>query len=188
MKKFDAIALAALQSGAVKATVISQERIVLSREFYDICKSNACGNFGACWMCPPDIGPIDALMERVRSYPLALIYQTIGKLEDSFDIEGMTAAARNHARVSQKVQAAIAPLAGEDCFHLSCGGCNLCERCAKRDGEPCRMPGRALMPMEGAGVDVYNTVKDTPLKYINGQNTVTYFGMVLFGGEEGCIS
>ena len=34
--------------------------------------------------------------------------------------------------------------------------------------------------MEGAGIDVYNTVKDTPLKYINGANTVTYFGLVLF--------
>ena len=40
------------------------------------------------------------------------------------------------------------------------------------------------MPMEGAGVDVYNTVKDTPLRYINGQNTVTYFGMVLFGEKK----
>ena len=34
--------------------------------------------------------------------------------------------------------------------------------------------------LEGYGVDVYNTTKDTPLKYINGQNTVTYFGMILF--------
>lgn len=34
--------------------------------------------------------------------------------------------------------------------------------------------------MEGAGIDVYNTTKDTPLKYINGADTVTYFGIVLF--------
>ena len=34
--------------------------------------------------------------------------------------------------------------------------------------------------MEACGVDVYNTTRETPLKYINGQNTVTYFGMVLF--------
>ena len=34
--------------------------------------------------------------------------------------------------------------------------------------------------MEGYGIDVYNTCKPTALKYINGQNTVTYFGIVLF--------
>ena len=33
--------------------------------------------------------------------------------------------------------------------------------------------------LEGYGIDVFNTTKDTPLKYINGENTVTYFGIVL---------
>lgn len=175
---------AALKSGAAKAFIIPQDSIVLSREFADICRSNSCGNYGKCWMCPPDVGPVDALMARVRSYRRGLLYQTISPLEDSFDIEGMTAAARRHARVSQRIQAAVEPLLDGGSYHLSCGGCNLCERCARRDDLPCRFPGRALPPMEGAGIDVYNTVKDTPLKYINGQDTVTYFGLVLFDEEK----
>lgn len=183
MKQYDNAVQAALGCGAAKAVVIPGESIVLSREFYEMCKSNSCGNFGRCWVCPPDIGPIEELMNRVRAYPRALLYQSIGMLEDSFDIEGMSAAAKRHAQLSQRIQDAVAPLLGE-CFHLSCGGCHLCERCAKRDDAPCRFPDRALVPMEGAGVDVYNTVKDTPLKYINGQNTVTYFGMVLFGEKQ----
>lgn len=174
------LVLAALKSGAAKAHIISGDSIVLSREFADICRSNSCGNYGRCWMCPPDIGPVEELMARVRGYRRGLLYQTISALEDSFDIEGMTAAARRHAQVSQRIRAAVAPLLNGSSFHLSCGGCNLCERCARRDDLPCRFPDRALPPMEGAGIDVYNTVKDTPLKYINGQNTVTYFGLVLF--------
>lgn len=188
MMNHENLVLAALNSGAAKAVVIPGERVVLNRDFYDICAGNSCGNFGACWMCPPDIGSIDALMERVRQYRQGLLYQTIGALEDSFDIEGMEAAARNHAQVSQRIQAAVAPLLKGSGFHLSCGGCNLCARCAKRDNQPCRFPGKALMPMEGAGIDVYNTVKDTPLKYINGANTVTYFGIVLFEEKGLCIS
>ena len=42
------------------------------------------------------------------------------------------------------------------------------------------MPEKAMSSLEGYCVDVYNTTKDTPLKYINGQNTVTYFGAILF--------
>ena len=48
------------------------------------------------------------------------------------------------------------------------------------DQQPCRHPDTALGAMEGYGMDVYQTVKNTELKYTNGQNTVTYFGIILF--------
>ena len=169
----------AIDAGAKKATVISANDVVLSAVFRDICKSNGCGMYNRCWMCPPDIGEIDHLMSEVRQYKQGLLYQTISDIEDSFDIEGMGEAAVSHARVSQAVNDAVKPLLPGN-LHLSCGGCNLCERCAKLDDQPCRMPDKALPPMEGYGIDVYQTCKDTHLKYINGQNTVTFFGIVLF--------
>ena len=118
-------------------------------------------------------------MAEVSRYSHCILYQTIAQIEHSFDIEGMSAAAKNHAQLSQRIRSAVEPMLG-NCFHLSCGGCNLCERCAKLDDQPCRLPDKALPPMEGYGIDVYNTTKPTDLKYINGQNTVTYFGIVLF--------
>ena len=169
----------ALDVGAQKAVVISGESIVLSALFRDICAANSCGMYGRCWMCPPDIGDIELLMDEVRSYAHGLLYQTIHEIEDSFDIEGMGVAAANHARVSQRVNDALRPLLGRH-RHLSCGGCRLCPRCAKMEGQPCRLPDKALPPMEGYGIDVYQTTRPTELKYINGQNTVTFFGIVLF--------
>ena len=171
---------AALSSGATKAAVIDGSKIVLSPEFRRICESNQCGGYGQCWMCPPEIGEIDLLMDQVRSYSKGLLYQTISPLEDSYDIEGMFAAGANHAKISQKIQTAAEPFLRVPFLHLSCGGCHLCERCAKRDNQPCRFPEKALSSMEGYGIDVYNTVKHTDLKYINGENTVTYFGLILF--------
>ena len=169
----------ALDAGAAKAAVISSDSIVLSPTFRDICKSNGCGMYGRCWMCPPDIGEIDTLMAEVRKYQHGLLYQTISDIEDSFDIEGMQEAGRNHAWLSQRIEAFMMPMLGKH-LHLSCGGCRLCKRCAKADGLPCRKPEQALASMEGYGIDVYNTCKPTELKYINGQNTVTFFGIVLF--------
>ena len=173
----------ALDNGAAKAAVIPQSAVVLSASFFDICKANQCGNFGKCWMCPPDVGPIEELMARVRAYPRGLLYQTIAPLEDSFDIEGMAAAGKAHAKVSQNIETAARAAGLADHFHLSAGGCRLCPRCAKVDDLPCRHPDRALPPMEGAGIDVYRTTKSTDLKYINGPNTVTYFGLLLLGAE-----
>lgn len=171
--------LIALDAGASKAAVISVDSIVLSATFRDICKSNSCGMYGRCWMCPPDVGDIETLMDKVRSYQHGLLYQTIADIEDSFDIEGMQDAARNHVLVSQRLEAFMMLQVGKH-LHLSCGGCKLCDRCAKADGLPCRFPEQALSSMEAYGIDVYNTCKPTELKYINGQNTVTYFGVVLF--------
>lgn len=170
---------AALHAGAVKAALIRTEDIVMDSSFRDICAGNSCGMYGRCWMCPPDIGEIEPLMAEVRTYEYGLLYQTIGKLEDSFDFEGMTEAGKRHVQVSQTLEQAVKPLLGRH-LHLSCGGCRLCDRCAKQDGLPCRFPDRAMPPMEGYGINVSATTKPTNLKYINGANTVTYFGIVLF--------
>lgn len=178
----------ALENGADKAQVIARQQIVMSSAFREICESNGCGNYGKCWMCPPDVGEIHALMEEVRRYPYGLLYQTISEIEDSFDIEGMTESGRVHAQVSQKIQKAVLPVLGGEILHLTCGGCRLCATCAKRDGQPCRHPADALPSLESYGIDVYHTAKDTALRYINGENTVTYFGMVLFGECAPCRS
>ena len=171
---------AALTAGAAKAALIGREQVVYSESFREICEGNQCGCYGKCWVCPPEIGEISDLIARAKVYPRGLLYQTIGTLEDSFDVEGMFAAGANHARVSRRLQDALPELLNQPFLHLGCGGCHLCDVCAKRTGEPCRHPEYALPAMEGYGIDVYNTTLATPLKYINGTNTVTYFGLVLF--------
>ena len=176
----------ALTAGATKAVVIDVDRIVLSASFLDACKSNSCGNYGKCWICPPDVGPIEEWMEKIRSFPRALFWQTIDDIEDSFDIEGMGEVSRHHIVTAQKLRRLLADTlpAGMRTLHFACGGCSLCERCAKRDNEPCRHPDLAMPSLEGSGVDVYKTTSGTGMKYVNGVNTVTYFGMALFDDTE----
>lgn len=169
----------ALENGAAKAEIISVDQIITSAEFREACRQNVCGLWGKCWMCPPDVGDIEPLMARLRTYRHCLWYQSIGELEDSFDFEGMTEIKKQHLSISQVIEEKIKPVLGRH-LHLSCGGCGLCERCTRQDGQPCRFPEKAMSSLEAYGIDVYQTTKATSLKYINGQNTVTYFGGVLF--------
>lgn len=165
--------------GFFNSAVLPISQVVLNRCFRDQCKSNACGNYGQCYMCPPDVGDIDQLMAQAQQYDSAVIYQTIFSIEDSFDIEGMLEAGRMHNQCSQRIQAFLAAQPPASFLHLSAGGCRYCERCAKRDGLPCRAPQHALPSLEAYGIDVYHTALNASLRYINGTNTVTYFGMVL---------
>jgi len=62
---------------------------------------------------------------------------------------------------------------------LTAGGCRLCRICGAVTGEPCRFPEKAHPSLEAYAINVSSVAAACGLKYINGQNTVTYFGMVL---------
>ncbi len=183
---FEKLVDIALSEGAKKAVVIPSSQIVTSNSFRKICADNACGNYGRCWMCPPDTGDIDELIDIVKGFPRGLLYQTIFDLEDSFDIEGMGESANHHAAVSRKIEKAAKPFLPKGYLHLINGGCHYCKTCAKVEDKPCVSPENALPSLESYGIDVYNTTKSTDLKYINGQNTVTFFSMILLP-EDGNV-
>ena len=178
-EKVNVLIQTAKEAGASGAVYLDAANVVLDPQFREICRSNSCGLYGKCYSCPPDLGDLEELMNRIRQYPHAMLYQTIAPLEDSFDFEGMMEAGAAHSRLSSRIHQQLKSILQQEYFHLSTG-CRLCETCAKEDGLPCRHPELVLGAMEGCGVDVYQTVKDTELKYINGVNTVTYFGLILF--------
>ena len=172
-----------LEQGASRANVVDASAVVLDASFRDLCAANACGKYGTCWMCPPDVGDIHRLMEQLRRYRYALVYQTVGRLEDSFDIEGMEAAARAHNRLTTALTQIYRrqPLAAQ--LHLGAGGCHVCPVCAKQEQKPCRCPDEAIPSLEAYGVQVSQLAELAGMPYINGKNTVTYFGALFFTTE-----
>ena len=174
----------ALECGADRAAVIPCSEIVTDATFRGMCASNACGMYGRCWTCPPHVGEIDALMASLSEYEFVLVYQRIGTLEDSYDFEGMQKAKRAHYGVSQKLRRAFAHFAHLRTLHLGAGGCGVCDVCAARTGEPCRFPTQAMASLEAYGVNVSKMAASAGMRYINGVNTVTYFGAVFFSLTE----
>ena len=170
--------------GAYKAEIIRTSDIVLDRAFRDMCASNACGMYGKCYMCPPDVGDIDQLIASVGEYDYALVYQTVSVLEDSYDYEGMVEARKRTADIAKALRKCFEEICAGRVLHLGAGGCGVCETCAKREGLPCRAPELAMPSLEAYGVNVSELAKASGMKYINGQDTVTYFGAVLFSVSE----
>ncbi len=179
-ERFDRMAEIALSLGAFRAAVIPVSDVETDASFRDMCAANVCGNYGRNWMCPPDAGDIPDLMAALKSYSYVLVYQTVTELEDSYDFEGMMDAGVAHNKLMialrDKLNAENLPRV----LHLGAGGCRMCEVCAKRTNEPCRHPDLAVASLETYGVNVSKLAPAAGMKYINGQDTVTYFGAVLF--------
>ncbi len=170
---------AALRAGADKAACLSLDEVVFNPAFRALCESNACGNYGRCHTCPPMVGEIEDLISDAKQYSAAVLYQTVAPIEDSFDIEGMLQAGRAHNACTVRLRDSLRQESG--LLHLSTGGCHVCERCSARDSLPCTKPEEAIVSLEAYGVDVYTTAQNAGLRYVHGPNTVTYFGMILYG-------
>ena len=177
---FGALEATALELGAYRAAVIDVASVETDAHFRTLCAANACGNYGRNWMCPPDAGDIEVLMAELRTYSHALVYQTVSALEDSYDFEGMMEAGENHNRLMCALRTALSQKPLSRVLHLGAGGCRMCEVCAKRTNEPCRHPDLAVASLETYGVNVSKLAAAAGMKYINGQDTVTYFGAIFF--------
>lgn len=170
-----------LDAGAFRAGVLDVDAIPFEPEFRKLCESNACGMYGRSWMCPPDIGPVEELIAQARQFRQALVFQTVNALEDSYDFEGMLAAGGEMNRLMASIRQKLAELDIRLYLLLGAGGCRVCPRCAKVSGQPCRHPEQALSSLEAYGVNVSALAPMAGMKYINGPDTVTFFGAVLLG-------
>lgn len=169
----------ATDAGAAGAGVVSVDQIVFRREFRAACAQNICGKYGACWMCPPDVGEIDDMIAQAKRYTYILVFQSIHPLEDSFDIEGMQEGAIKHNALIQTLAEQLEDIL-KNPLKLGAGACHVCPSCSKAEHVPCPYPKRATASLEAYGIHVGELAVLSGLSYINGLNTVTYFGGFLF--------
>ena len=157
---------------------IDPKEIPFSKEVRDMCAMNSCGRYNTNWQCPPGVGEMKELEKKAKSYDDALLFNCVYPLEDSYDFEGMMDAKDKFTALCLDMLAAVREYS-DDCYVMGAGGCNLCTTCSYGEG-PCRFPDKAIASMEACGIDVYTASGKFGFQYINGVNTVTYFGIVFF--------
>lgn len=164
----------ALEGRAFECAVIPTAGIIFSPELRKACEANVCGKFNKCWTCPPAVGPVEMLKEKILSFSHAFVFTTKADLEDSFDYEGMMRAKDLHNLATSKLHARF----GKTNPVFGAGGCAVCEACAYPAA--CRFPDKAIPSVEAAGINVTELSRAAGVHYNNGENTVTYFSMALF--------
>ncbi|MDD3244227.1 MAG: DUF2284 domain-containing protein [Eubacteriales bacterium] len=173
------IAEKAKELGFHQSAVVLTADIPFTQEVRKMCEMNSCGMYGTNWQCPPGVGDVEACEKRARSFPHGVVVNTVWTLEDSFDFEGMQRGGQGHKQLFDQLKAYAVSLAGrEHILPLGAGGCKLCEKCTYPDAS-CRHPDLVDASMEACGIQVMNLAGACGMNYINGKNTVTYFGVIL---------
>lgn len=137
-----------------------------------MCAADKCRNYNRSWSCPPAIPSLEALREQAARYQRGIIVQTVGQLEDSFDIEGITDTAQRHQENMNRMLSALRSLY-PGLYAMGAGGCRRCEKCTYPDA-PCRFPEDLTYSMEASGLVVSEVCTANGVRYNYGPNTIAY--------------
>ena len=150
-----------------------------------MCEDNVCGRYKKSWACPPAIGTLEECEARCLSYSHMLVFNQVFALDDSFDYPGMLNGMEQFGHICHNINT-LAKQYFTDYFLLGNEGCNTCGTCTYPDA-PCRFPDQLHPALEGMGLYVYKLAEQAGMNYINGKNTVTYFGGLLFHEEDTAV-
>ncbi len=167
------------ESGAFKSYIIDVDKIPFDKDLRKYCAMNYCGFYGKNYACPPEVGEPEDVIKEAKSYKRALIFQTVTSLEDSYDFEGMEEASKSHTKIANLLNKEFKKQIS-NYLQLTVGACTVCKDCTIKENLPCRFPDLAVSSLEAYCMNVSTLSGLCDMKYINGQNTVTYFGAFLF--------
>ena len=177
MISYDILARLAREAGFSAWSPLDPGTIACKPEVRAMCADNSCGQYEKRWSCPPGCGSLEECAERLRGCTRGILVQSVGELEDSFDVEAMMETEALHKERFQRMLAALRE-EGEPVLALSAGCCTRCKACTYPDA-PCRFPEEAVSSMEAYGMLVLQVCKDNGLDYYYGSDKIAYTGCFL---------
>lgn len=155
------------------------DKLIFSKGVRDLCEMNYCGHYGKTWACPPGVGALEECIDKIHKFEHVFVFTTKHNLEDSYDFEGMMNGKEQHDKICQEVTEYFKTLNFQNMLVLSGEGCSRCSKCTYPDA-PCRFPDKLAPSIESYGVEVNRLAEAVNVNYINGADTVTFFGCILF--------
>ncbi|MDR1409653.1 MAG: DUF2284 domain-containing protein [Oscillospiraceae bacterium] len=164
-------------AGVFASGLVDSKKVAYTQEVRKYCEDNVCREYGKTWACPPAIGTVDECAARAKSYEHMLVFTVKYDIADSLDMEGMLRGMRCFRSVANRVDDRLKDVL-TDYLLLGNEGCGICEDCAYPS--PCRFPDKVYGSIEGYGIFVNKLAEQAGVLYNNGENTITYFGAVLY--------
>lgn len=167
-----------IAAGVHEYGIIPISAVQFSDEVRHMCEQNLCGHYGKSWSCPPAVGPVADCRAACLRYEQVYVFSTLHQLEDSFDFEGIQRAQKLHGEIGNRIRQLFAAQF-DPILALASDGCTICAQCTYPDA-PCRFPDYMTPSVESYGIFVTQEAAAAGMHYMNGPNTVTFFGNIFF--------
>lgn len=151
------------------------ERYCEPEKFLPLCKE--CPEYGRNWSCPPNAPKVQELVQDYRFVQvigLKVIYEDWVRREAASSAQREEELRQKTYGIAKKqlLQALLAlETAIPESLTIMAGRCELCEHCARIDGQSCRHPKQLRYSYSGLGFDlgrVASEILEMPLLWQNG--------------------
>jgi len=159
---------------------IETSQIDFSEKVRTVCEMNDCGMYGKRWVCPPAIGTVADVIQKLKNYPKAFVFSTVAELSDAFYFDASLKSRKMHEDVTYQVKE-IFEKTYPDVFVLSTG-CLSCPSCTYPEA-PCRHPDRAFSTIESHGIHIMQLAKKLAMDFDFGPQAVVYFSIIFYSTE-----
>lgn len=156
---------------------LTPEEIPFSKRVRSICREE-CPRYGTSWSCPPGVGSVEECCDRCKAYDGVFVFTTIAEVTDAANMEETLATRGAHEETTRQIREIFCEHSF-DTIALSGESCAICKTCTYPDA-PCRHPEQMLACIEGYGIVVPLLAEEAGIEFMNGNNIVTWFGMVLY--------
>ena len=165
-------------AGFDKVALIDTADIVFNFEYRKACEANVCGNFNACYSCPPDCGSCGDMKDKVLAHKKALVFQKTSDLT----VKGVNAKAakKEHSDMSAQLIEKLNANGVNGGIRVGASCCDCCAVCAKRTGEPCRFPEKAFSCMSAYCIDCEKLAEKCGMSFGWNKTEVSFYGMYIF--------
>lgn len=169
----------AYAEGFAAAAFIDPQEIVFDPSFRPYCEENLCGQYGVNHSCPPDCGSPNEMKARLLAHKKALVLQTIWEISDYSDAPAIKQAKGAHNAAEIRLVKKLREM-GHDGIIVGASGCALCSPCARKLGEPCRIPEFKYSCMSAYCIFVKKLADACGMEYTPADGLLAFFGMYVF--------
>ncbi|MDD3403486.1 MAG: DUF2284 domain-containing protein [Hespellia sp.] len=163
--------------GFDEAGNLNLSAVTFMPEVRDMCRADRCNRYNKSWSCPPACGSLTKIQKDISAFHNGFLVQSIGQLEDEFDVETMMETEQLHKESFSQLVHQLAE-SNTHFYAMSAGSCTICKECTYPDS-PCRFPKEMFPSMEACGIMVSDVCRDSGMQYNHGKNTICYTSCIL---------
>jgi len=154
--------------------LVPEERI---RQY---CEENKCGSYGRNYTCPPKVGSLSEIKERLKDYSHGYLFQYSREMDLKKDWKKLIQSKDDFHNMILKIEDYMKKAGKDNVWGLIGGNCGLCETCAIQKDKPCRHPDKARASLEAIGIDVIGLCNTLGLDGNFHKDRITWTGCILY--------
>lgn len=172
----------ALANGQYIETFLEFDVSILTPEqrIRAFCIENKCGNYNAHYMCPPHIGTITEINERLRTYDRGILIRYSKSVDVQHNRLGVVETKVEFHRIVLHLEDVLKEQGVTNRWGMIGGSCGLCEECKVRSSEPCPYPSEARTSLESIGIDILSFLDAFGLDNKFYPDKIIWTGCILF--------